>query len=503
MTINLELFSPLAAGNAALGDFTQLLAPTWRRSIRSIGGFWIGSAKLDTSQVERYWLDELFTYGILTEIRETGGGMETWRGFISKMDYLCGGEQYTIDMAPVANAVRSIYTRVFDNLIANGDAEAGTWAAYGTPTTIEQHADWSTGGNYSMRIVSSASEGGINGAAIDTVTIAAGVAYDIKINLRVISGSWRFAVNRVDTDASLAHYSTHGIYGDHTVSISISNSNEYAGDCYVRISSEGTAGVEIWADDASMAEQSKAANTGWQRDRESIISIGRKEDILLESYRSDAAANARVISQVRERAWPQVSSPPQYQTRLDAKPGVNRLEITFSGYWATLNWMYTRVTGTAVVSTQIENILARLAADAAYDGMSTPYVLPGIIETSTLSNSIDGNTPLRCGDVFREMAGAGEENGSGKWGLGVYAERRLNYERIAPEPIYFMRGGKVYDVGETLIDAWLARPGWCVRDDMPLGPHASAYAQHDPRWEFLEEVDMLPDGNLVFNREAK
>jgi hypothetical protein len=501
--INLELFSPLVAGNASLGDFTQLLAPTWRRSIRHIGGFWIGTAEVDTKQIDRYWLDDLFTYGILTEIRETGSGLETWRGFIAKMDYTRGGEQYTMDMANVSNAVRSIYTRVFDNLVTNGDCESGAWTGWQSPTTVVQYAGWKTGGNYSMRIVSSTNNANVNGATIDTVTIAAGVTYDIKVNLRVISGSWRFSVNRVDTDESLAHYSTHGIYGDHSVSINIPNSNEYAGDVEIRISSEGTAAVEIFADDVQLAEQSQSANTGWSRDAASIAALSRKENILLEGGLSDAAANAHVLSEVRKNAWPQVASPPQYQTLLEAVDGVDKLLITFAGYWATLNWTYTRITSSAAVSTHIVNMLARLASDQTADGLSDTFIYPGNIETNQLSYSIDLNTPLRYGDVLREMANAGEADGSARWGLGVYEGRYLNYERIAPEATYLMRGGQVYDSSGAEVDPWLARPGWCVREDMPLGPHASEYVQHDPRWEFFEEVEMLPDGKLIFNREAR
>lgn len=501
LPITLALYDPLVVGNSGKRDLTALIGDTWRRSIRHTGGYFIGTAEIDTTQVAQGYLDELFTYGILSEMRESGGGQETWRGFLSKMDYTRKGEQYTLDMANVANSVRSIYTRVFDNLVTNGDCESGVWSSYQSPSAVGQYSGWKTSGNYSMRIVSSSSNGGVNGAtAASAVGITAGVTYDIQANLRVISGSWRLGVDTA-SGSDLAHYSTHGTYGDHSVRVSIPNSNTYTGNCTVRITSEGTTGIEIYVDDVQFAEQSHAAATGWQSDLASIAAIGRKEDILLEGGMSDAAANAHVSTQVRMRAWPKMSGPPQYQTRVDVKDGVDKLTLTFSGYWAMLNWIFTRITGAASVSTHITSIVASLNTLYTSDKMQAPPVRAGIIETNSLSYGIDANMPLRCGDVLRDMSIAGEADGSTRWEVGVFADRFVNYRRIPPTPIYIMRNGKLFDLSGVAVAPWLARPGWCIREDMPIGPYASAYAEHDPRWEFFEEVEMLPAGQLIFNRQ--
>jgi hypothetical protein len=498
--IQLTLYAPLVNGNGQQSDVTNLFGPTWRRTIRSKGGFWLGTVDIDTTQAGSAYLSDLFTYGILSEIREGGSGQETWRGLLVKMDYTLNGMQYVMDINPVANMIRSIYTRIFDNLVPNGDCESGAWGTYGTPTSVLQYTAWKTGGNYSMQIIS---PGGINGATVAAaVTIAAGVTYSIKGNLRVVSGSWRFSVNRTDTGAAIAHDSTHGNYGDHAINISIPNSNTYAGTVNILITSEGIAG-EIWADDISLAEQSRSANTGWQSDINARVALGRKEDILLESGMSDAAANARVASQVRERSWPQTSSPAQYQTRIDDKPGVDKLSLTFAGYWATLNWTYTRILGTSGVSTHITNILARLAADqSSYESMGTPFVQTGYIEANTLSYTIDNSTPLRCGDVLRDMASAGETGGAARYGIGVVEDRRLNYARIAPTPQYTLRHNRAIYPGGGEVEPWLVRPGWVINEDMPLGAYASQYAEQNPRWEFIEEVEMKSDGTLSFNKEA-
>lgn len=503
ININLALYNPLVNGNGkdTRKNITSLFGQNWRRSIRRVGGFWIGTTDIDSTMVDKPYLDELFTYGILSEIRESGSGQETWRGFISKMDYVKNGRQYTMDIGPCANTIHSIYTRGFNNLVTNGDCESGAWAAYNSPTSVAQYAAWKTGGQYSMRIVS---PGGVTGATvIASLAISAGVTYTITGNLRVISGSWRFGV---DTTAGvkLVSDSTHAVLGDHRINISIPNSNTYAGTVDIRITSEGTAG-EIWADDITLQQQSVSAVTGWQFDADAVHALGRKEDVLLEAVLSDAAANAHVASQVRERAWPQTSSPPQYQTRIDTTADVDKLSITFTGYWAMLNWIYCTTFGTAGSSTQISNILTSIYnTQTLYDGLlpALVYVLPGIIDANTLSYTIDNTSPLRCGDVLREIATAGEAGGAQRWGLGIYEQRQLFYNALPPTPQYILNKNSVRYIGGAEVEPWFVRPGWVVNEDMPLGAFASQYQEHDPRWEFIEEVEMKSDGTLTFNKQG-
>lgn len=505
--VNLVLRDALINGNNPRRDITNLFLPNWRRSIRRIGGFWLGTTDIDTTmtdgntQVNRDYLDDFFARNILYELREYGGGMESWRGFISKMDYTRGDRQYTMDITPCANHIRALYTRVFDNLVTNGDCESGAWAAYNSPTSVAQYNAWQTGGQYSMKIVS---PGGVTGATVDaTVTISAGITYTITGNLRAISGSWRFGIDTAG-GAKLVSYSTHAVLGDHRINISIPNSNTYNGTITVRITSEGTAG-EIWADDIVVQRQSVAATTGWQSDLDAISMLGRKEDILLEASMSDEAAQAKVASQIHERAWPQTSSPPQYQTRMDVPQGVDKLSITFTGYWAMLNWLYNRITGTAAISDHIKAILNNIYVNGvAYDGISGSFVsvLAGTIDTNTLSYTIDTNTPYRDGDVLREMAMAGQANGLQRWSLGVYEDRLLNYNTLPPTPQYILQGNQVRYIGGGNVEPWFVRPGWVINEDMPLGAFASQYVEHDPRWEFIEEVEMKSDGTLTMNKEG-
>ncbi len=174
--IQLRLYDPLRAGNAPGLDVTDLYQKSWRRTIRRRGGFFLGTVDLAAADLTEREMNDLFTYGLLTEIRERGSGSETWRGALVKMEYRNGAQTTERDLMTMTNMVRVLYTRLFDSLLTNGSGEYGTWAAYGT-ATITQSTLHVTHGHYSIKIVVA---GGVNGARCQaTIAVAAGVAYTI------------------------------------------------------------------------------------------------------------------------------------------------------------------------------------------------------------------------------------------------------------------------------------------------------------------------------------
>jgi hypothetical protein len=173
------------------------------------------------------------------------------------------------------------------------------------------------------------------------------------------------------------------------------------------------------------------------------------------------------------------------------------LNLVFGGYWLTLNWLYTQLTAPAAASDLVRTLVAR----------QTDYLTAGAIATNTLSYSVEDSSPLRIGDVLAEIAASGDAAG-GKWSVGVYGNRRLNYQPVPATLSYHLRGGHLYRVAGTDIEPWLARPGWAEVDEMPIGPGPTSQARNNPRWRYLEEIEMMPPDNahadywLTYKREA-
>ena len=82
LPIDLGLYETVLRGGGALRDIKTRIGETWQRSIRSVGGYWLGTAEYRAPRDE---LLELFLEGMMREVRETLGGLVTWQGFIAEM----------------------------------------------------------------------------------------------------------------------------------------------------------------------------------------------------------------------------------------------------------------------------------------------------------------------------------------------------------------------------------------------------------------------------------
>ncbi len=492
--VQLILCDNVLYGNAALENVTAAFSQTWRRSIRRIGGFWLGTMEANLADVGRDWAEELFYYGLLREIRERSGGEETWRGAIVKMEYQRGIDTFIKDATVMSNAVKSIYTKLGDNLVTNPSSESGAWASYSGGTTV-QSTTWVTDGTYSTKITAAAA---IQGATIQSViAVTAGVQYLVRVAIHADSGSWRVSVNRADNDQSLCHFSTRGKVGDFSVSMTIEASNLYTGNADFRITSE-SAGI-IYGDAAVFQEAPDKAETSWQLDASSIVEFGRKENILLRGGKSDADANAEVRTELYRWSWPNPTPPPRSRTISSMNRGADKISLTVAGYWHMLNWLFTTLNGTQAASTWVSTLTA----------LQYAYVAAGTIDTNSMDYFIENRAPLRLGDIMADIAAAGDSSGN-KWGVGVYEQRYLNYEQIPAELSYLRQNGKLLTIGQSEMEPWLARPGWALWQDLPIGVgQISGFAQHDPRWVFLDQIEMLPptkdepNGSLEFELEQK
>lgn len=469
---SLSLYNSVKRGNTRITNITARAA-NWKRSIRRIGGYWMGSFEYKGSRDE---MDDLFIDGLMREVRETSGGIVNWRGFIGDMEYTRDGIAWRKSMTDVSNSVKIVFTRIFDNLLPNGSAESGAWTVangYGGTTgaaTVTQSTAWVVDGVYSCSIVS---PGGIEGAAIITsVALVADTAYNFQVQLNVISGSWRIAINKTSDNSKVAATSTKSTLGVQQIVLSVAP-NTYVGNVRITITSEAAAGT-IYGDAAVLQISSQPADTGWYRDTASISEYGRLDEIILEGGLSAAAASAKAATHLARYGWPRLRPPDSFTENTS---DVNRLIITCYGYIFTLNWRMNEVYGTYGMSTAITNLLT---------GMD--YVSAGIIDTNSVSYTIENRVQLPVWQILKTIATSGDASGN-LWQMGVYSERKLNYSQFSSALSYRFRRGQLYNIVGGLFEPWLAQPGWMQLDDAPIVPGSiTANSNDDPRRALIEEV---------------
>lgn len=475
----LTLYNTVKRGGNRIADITSRAA-NWKRSIRRIGGYWMGSFEYTGSRDEK---DDLFIDGLMREVRETSGGITNWIGFIGDMEYTRDGIAWRKSMTDVTNSVKVLFTRQFDNLLTNGSAESGAWTKFnddGVHLSVTQSTVWVVDGVYSCLIA--VTDNVIRGATIQTgIALAADTTYTFQISVYVPgAGSWRIQINKVSDNTKVAATSTRGAQGVQQFNLTIP-ANTYVGNVYVRITSEASVGT-IYADAAVLQIAPQPADTGWQRDTASISEYGRLDEILLEGSLSAAAANAKALTHLNRYGWPRLLPPDSFT---DATGSADRLLVTCYGYIFTLNWRMNETYGTYAMSTVINNLLP---------GMD--YVTAGVIDTNSVSYTIENRVQLPVWQIFKTIVTSGDASGN-LWQMGTYADRKLNYTQFPTAIAYRFRHGNLYNVAGGLFEPWLAQPGWMALDDAPIVPGSiSANSNDDPRRALVEEVEYIAPDQL-------
>lgn len=484
-----NLYASVKHGGAYISNITARVT-NWRHSTRRIGGYWTASCDYTGS---RSMLDDFFLNNFMGEIRTSVGGVQCWQGFIGAMSYVRDGVLWVRTIADRANKVKSIYTRIGDNLLTNGSAESGAWAAAvgGGVTgaaTITQSTTWVTDGTYSCKIVVGSAI--IAGADIQaSITIVANKAYQARVSLNVVSGSWRVAINRTDTDASLAFYSTAAQTGDLQAALTIPDTNTYAGTVRFRITSESSAGT-IYGDGAVMQTAPERAETNWKTDDASITEYGTLEKVMLKAGMSDAAANAEVSTVLADSAWVRTVPPNEYAIGNVQTP--DKLSLSLFGYIFTMKWRYSTVTGTNAMSTLINSMITQ----------QSDYLATGIVDTNSTQYYIDNRAPLSLWTIASQIALSGDASGN-RWQMGVYNGRKLNYSQVSTALTYNMRRGQLFNVAGGVYESWLANPGWAFLQDAPMTPISiTSNTTDDPRHIYLEEIEYIAPDGLRFRREV-
>lgn len=488
LPVDLLLYDTYKRNSGELGNVKKNLGPTWRRSIRSVGGFWVATADYEGPEHEQL---ELFQEGLMRQVVESLGGLTTWRGFIARMELTLNGIHFIRQWETIANQVKAIYSRIGDNQFTNGSAESGAWTAYNTPTTLAQSTVWVNEGTYSCRIVADSAN---DGATIQTgITIVANKAYDCRVSVNLVSGTWKLEIYRTDTGATLGS-TNENTTGDHVLTCSISDSNTYAGTIGVRLFCT-TASGEIYGDAAVFQTAPERAETKWYTDTDSQAEYGIIEEVLLLAGESDADANDVALTEKRKRAWPRAQPPDEFGSQLDS-PGQTKLALTIYGDVFTMRNKYSTRSGTGGRSTHVTNLVG-----------DSEFVTAGVIESNTRDYKIDDQAPVRIWEILRDITLAGDASGN-RWLCGVFGNRKFDYRMADTALIYRARAGRLYDVSGGEVEPWLAGPGLVYLDDLPIGPpDLTGDEADDPHVKWIEEVEFnvaewLKGGSGLMYRRA-
>lgn len=488
--LSLNLYDKPWTGNASLRNVKAALGESWRRSIRSVGGFWLGTANYAGPAYEQR---DLFLNGLGMEIRETLGQIITWQGFITQLDLTVAGLTYTRSYLALANRVQAIYTRLGDNLLTNGSAELGAWAAFNSPSggTPAQSTAWVSDGVYSCYILNKVSPNG--GALIQNggVTIVAKQGYDFQMSVKLVSGTWTLWIRQHGAGVDGTGHPL-GVIGSGSVNTvgqsvlraSVPATNTYAGQIDVGIYNADAIDGEIYCDLATFRLSPVQARTAWLANAAPQGEYGVIESALLLASASDDHANAQAALVLATNAWPRTNPPESFGTQILGLP--DGLAITVGGYAFEMANKYTIYGG------QTQNASVHVANLVAADQLVTA----GPIAANVLQYQIDDRAPLKNWAVLKAIIQAGDAAGH-RWQGGVYAGRQFSYGPASTAVDYHYRGGQLLDSAGGPVEPWLARPGNIYLDEMPAGPGGtisggslSGNVNDDPHVVFIEEVEL-------------
>lgn len=476
--ISLNLYNSIGNGSGSRNNVTANLKNTWRRSIRDVGGYWIGSARWNGTEGE---MIDLFQNGMLMEIREDSGGLMTWQGFLAEMHLSYKGNVYTRSWADVANRVKVIYSKMGTNQITNDSCEAAVWDAYNSPTTRERSTTWATKGSYSAHVVADAANDGVT--IQSSITITAGKEYQGHVTVNIVSGTWKLEIYR--SDGTIVDDAEQPTAGQWVMDVGIASTNQTGGTVGLRLYCT-TASGEIYADAAVFQEIATRAETSWNENANSQAEYGVIELILSEAGMTDAAANALAANTLNDRAWARVKPPAQYASLL-VQADVT-LDLTFLGYAYTLLNKYAQATG---VEDEASTIITDLIAEAE-------LIDSGMISGNTLSYYIEDNEDYRVWNLIADVTAAGDASGN-RWVCGVYNGRKFYYEQASSTPVARVRDGRIVAISGAPLEGWLAQPGIVAIDDLPIAYDIGERIEHRLNMSWMNEVEFSLGDYLAGN----
>lgn len=232
-----------------------------------------------------------------------------------------------------------------------------------------------------------------------------------------------------------------------------------------------------YLDTAGVAQESAAAVND-----ESIARYGRKEEMLLLDGFEQAAAEARRDTYLRENGWTWPRVVGMGLGRSDIQ-----LTIALCGYVHTANWRYESV-GDGTTGNLSDWLKAIIETDCE-------FLQVGSITENTMQVRKETNTPQRAWDVLNELLDLGDTAGN-PYRLYVDNQRRVTYEPLSKEPLYWLRGGMLYNSagGSGAANPWLLKPGVIRDTSYPIRRKELGAWLDDARDCLIDEIELGDSG---------
>lgn len=480
MTVSLERFQSITKGTSSIDDSLTPRMPTWRHVIRAKGGFWYGESEYAGNAWE---MQNFFDTALFNRIVESSGGVVTWEGFVGEMTMTySNGDKIVKGTMPWSNRIRVIYSKIFPNLLTNGSAESGAWTPVSTPPTHAVDTSWRANGTQSMHVVTDAADEGTE--VQSNVAITASVAYDVRFDVKIDSGTWTLFIYDTGTSDVVASRAALND-GEQELKLQIPESNTATGVDVQILDSSGAG--EIWIDAGVFQKTPVRATTSWYEDISSMSELGTKELIISKAGMADVAARSEAQIELAKRTWPRTrgSDDPVIATddEMDHVPNEIvpvSLIVSVYGYVKTLGWKYV-VSVSGVDDTSV-HIIALIA--------ESEFITAGSIQENTSEQKVEVvDIPSTIWDAMVDLIESGEDGDTTSWMGGVYAGRKFRYEKRPTAISMYRKGAGVESITGEIIPPWAIRPGLIQYPNLSGQGGATALDQDRPGVEFIREVE--------------
>lgn len=487
--------SVLGASQQFVRSLTEA-AVGWKRSVRGMGGFWIGTFQMAGTAGD---LQQAFDQWLGYHLQEQYAGQTSWEGMIYEMELARGSVRRRRSLDELANAVRATYTVLAfagDDLI-NG----GTFASLDS---------WRSSAGTDGSVSLDAGAANLHGDSDASYTITY-----IRQNVQVQEGTRYQLTFKMKGDGTQGGYygvrdpngsvwivgptlaTTAAAYTNYAVAFTAPALGEVLIYFYAPLDDPH----ECWVDDVTLKEEIEVlTQTDWALDAASITRYGRKEEILVLDRYPAATSETLRDTTLAERGTPKP------QAASFGARGETTLDVSACGYIFTANWQRV-VEGDGAdhdLSHWISAIVGSAFGLSANHGGAVAgagdcqFLKTGRISSNTLQATEETSLDEPAWDRLREMAELGDSNGD-PWRLYCDAGRRVYYEKMSATPRYYLLNGRIVDRLSAASGAapWLLRPA-VVRDmDYPAGRTEPGSWLGDARDVYIEEFEVDEAGTVT------
>jgi hypothetical protein len=416
---SLHLFQRLSEGTGWEQALTRYVKNNWRRTTRSIGGYWQGDFTI--AGISSYRLQQLYSTMIGKRVQEWSYGDVQWEGQVVDLQMTLNGvtHQQTLDAELWHNRVKMQYTYPRVDDIQQGNlAYVSPAGNDGFQDDAQDFSEWET-------------------AAPGTAGWEITVTNNDSTTAQAYLGD-AFATGAPDDSIYVyedVELTTRGWNGDVAAKVPIS----------YEISNVTLAGTQ--------------QETSWAEQEDSIDIYGESEyiDVMADECYAAAAEAAR-DKRLSANAYPR-SIPTGGLSNNEARSGGNQLAVSCAGYVFSINRRFYELnTEPLDISVQIETLVAAselVTAGSILENTDLQVPLTGADITTLIWDNIEG---------FINMSDSSDNRYRGGVGNGQLFE----YDLAATDVLYQWNDGRLEYANGQPVPATLIRPDIIVRLDAPL-----------------------------------